>query len=110
MITAINLTFAGSGYTSAPTITLSNTGSGAGFAADVRIDEFGQIAAINPTNVMRFWPDPQMGTFKVPDLLAKKIVGVGPVYGPGTPTIANVDSTVGNTGGCLLYTSDAADE
>ena len=40
-----------------------------------------------------------MGTFKVPDLLAKKIVGVGPVYGPGTPTIANVDSTVGNTGG-----------
>ena len=46
MITAINLTFAGSGYTSAPTITLSNTGSGAGFAADVRIDEFGQIAAI----------------------------------------------------------------
>jgi hypothetical protein len=99
VITAINLTFAGSGYTSAPTITLSNTGSGAGFAADVRIDEFGQIAAINPTNVMRFWPDPQMGTFKVPDLLAKKIVGVGPVYGPGTPTIANVDSTVGNTGG-----------
>ena len=54
VITAINLTFAGSGYTSAPTITLSNTGSGAGFAADVRIDEFGQIAAINPTNVMRF--------------------------------------------------------
>ena len=70
VITAINLTFAGSGYTSAPTITLSNTGSGAGFAADVRVDEFGQIAAINPTNVMRFWPDPNMGTFKVPDLLA----------------------------------------
>ena len=53
----------------------------------------------NPTNVMRVLADPQMGTFKVPDLLAKKIVGVGPVYGPGTPTIANVDSTVGNTGG-----------
>jgi hypothetical protein len=107
VITAINLTFAGSGYTSAPTITLTNTGGGSGFAADVRFDRFGQIAAINATNVMTFWPDPNMGTFRVPDLLAKKIVGVGPVYGVGTPTIANVETSVGNIGGQWYFSRDS---
>jgi len=107
VITAINLTFQGSGYTGVPTITLDNIGSGAGFTASVRVDEFGQIAAINRTNVMRFWPDPNMGTFRVPDLLAKKIVGVGPVYGTGTPTIANIETAVGNIGGKWYFSRDS---
>ncbi len=107
VITAIDLTFSGSGYTDAPTITLDNIGSGAGFTANVRVDNYGQIAAINRTNVMRFWPDPNMGTFRVPDLLAKKIVGVGPVYGVGTPTIANIETSVGNIGGQWYFSRDS---
>lgn len=109
VITAIELTFAGSGYTSVPTITLSNVGSGSNATFDIRIDSFGQIAGINRTNVLQFWPDPNMGTFRVPDLLAKKIVGVGPVYGAGTPTIGNIDTVVGNTGG-QWYLSRASQE
>lgn len=107
VITAINVTFFGSGYTSAPTITLQNTGGGNGFAANVRIDSSGQIAAIGTTNVLTFWPDPYLGTFKVPDLKAKKLVGVGPVYGTGTPTIGNVEAVVGNTGGQWYFTRES---
>lgn len=106
-ITDIVLTFAGSGYTSAPTITLSETGGGVNFAANVRVDKFGQIAAITKQNVLDFWPDPNMGTFRVPDLLAKKIVGVGPVYGTGTPTIGNIETTVGNTGGQWYFSKES---
>ena len=54
---------------------------------------------ITQENVFENWPDPSMGTFKVPDLKAKKVVGYGPVYGPGTPTIGNVEMSVGATGG-----------
>jgi hypothetical protein len=107
VITNVLLTFAGSGYTSAPTITLSNTGGGVNFSANVRVDRFGQIAAISNANVLDFWPDPYMGTFRVPDLLAKKIVGVGPVYGTGTPTIGNIETVVGNTGGQWYFSRES---
>ena len=36
-----------------------------------------------------------MGTFKVPDLKAKRIVGNGPVYGPNTPNVGNSELGVG---------------
>ena len=64
-------------------------------------NKYGGTAAtgINQQNVFENWPDPAMGTFKVPDLKAKKVVGYGPVYGPGTPTIGNVEMSVGATGG-----------
>jgi hypothetical protein len=57
-------------------------------------------------NVFQFWPDPTMGTFKVPDLLAKKLVGYGPVYGSGTPTIGNVEMAVRATGGSWYFSKD----
>jgi len=40
------------------------------------------------------WPI-MFGTFKVPDYKAKKLVGIGPVYGSGTPTIGDQVLRVG---------------
>lgn len=94
-ITAINVTKTGVGYLTPPTITVQNAGGGAGATFEVRINADGTISPITPQNVFEFWPDPNMGTFKVPDLLAKKIVGYGPVYGSGTPVIGNIDLVIG---------------
>ena len=40
-----------------------------------------------------------MGTFKVPDMIAKKVVGNGPVYGSNSPNIGNSALGVGTVGG-----------
>lgn len=63
---------------------------------------------ISPETVFENWPDENMGTFKVPDLLAKKIVGYGPVYGSGSPTIGNIEMTVGldSVGGYWYISKD----
>jgi len=63
---------------------------------------------IDPLTVWQNWPSQNMGTFKVPDLLAKKIVGYGPVYGSGSPTIANIEMTVGldSVGGYWYFSKD----
>jgi hypothetical protein len=95
VVTGINVTNPGLGYTSSPTITLSNTGGGNGATFRVRINAFGSISSITKENIFELWPDNDLGTFKVPDLKAKKIVGRGPVYGAGTPTIANTELIVG---------------
>lgn len=58
------------------------------------------IAANQPTYkysknfTINDWPI-MFGTFKVPDYKAKKLVGLGPVYGTGTPTIGNQVLRVG---------------
>ena len=52
-------------------------------------------SGISQSNVFENWPSENMGTFKVPDLLAKKIVGYGPVYGSGSPSIGNIEMVVG---------------
>lgn len=62
---------------------------------------------INPLNVFSYWPDPAMGTFQVPDFKAKKLVGYGPVYGSGTPTIGNVEMAIGATGGFWYLSKEA---
>lgn len=68
-------------------------------------NDYGGIAGtvngvpISKENVFEYWPDENLGTFAVPDLLAKKIVGYGPVYGSGTATIANISMAIGETGG-----------
>jgi hypothetical protein len=95
VVTGINITNPGLGYTSSPTITLSNTGGGGGATFRVRINAVGSISSIRKENIFELWPDDDLGTFKVPDLKAKKIVGRGPVYGAGTPTIANSELIVG---------------
>lgn len=95
VITEIVVSNPGSGYISPPTLTLSNTGGGAGATFFVRINADGSVSPISPLNVFEFWPQDYMGTFKVPDLLAKKVVGYGPVYGSGSPTIGNIEMVVG---------------
>ena len=94
-ITSIVITKPGAGYTTPPTITLSNTGGGSGASFSIRINSNGSISPITQQNVFEFWPEQNMGTFKVPDLLAKKVVGYGPVYGSGTPVIGNIDLVIG---------------
>ena len=95
VVTGINIINPGSGYTVEPVVTLSNTGGGAGATFKVRINTFGAISPVTKENILEIWPDTLLGTFKVPNLKAKKIVGRGPVYGPGTPTIANSELIVG---------------
>jgi len=60
---------------------------------------------VTQTNVFEFWPE-DMGTFKVPDLKAKKVVGFGPVYGSGSPAIGNVELQVGVQGGKWYLSKD----
>ena len=72
--------------------------------------EGGTLRAINTSNVMENWGDPYLGTFKVPDLIAKKIVGNGPVYGNNSPNIGNVSISTGITGGAWYLDKDQQDE
>ena len=51
-----------------------------------------------------------MGTFKVPDLIAKKVVGNGPVYGNNSPNIGNISIATGTTGGAWYLDKDQQDE
>ena len=55
----------------------------------------GAITSISRNNIWTYWPDEYMGTFRVPDLKAKRIVGNGPVYGNNTPNVGNSDLGVG---------------
>ena len=105
----INVLLAGKGYTSAPTLTLSGGGgSGASFA--VRLDEEGSILGITTVNVMDMWGDPYLGTFCVPDMVTKKVVGNGPVFGQNSPNIGNSQLGVGTTGGAWYLAKEQQDE
>ena len=73
------------------------TGTGATFV--VRLNSTGSVQPISKANVIENWGDLNMGTFKVPDTIARKIVGNGPVFGPNSPNIGNSQLGVGNTGG-----------
>ena len=55
------------------------TGTGATFV--VRLNSTGSVQPISKANVIENWGDLNMGTFKVPDTIARKIVGNGPVFG-----------------------------
>lgn len=98
VITGINVSNPGIGYspTQLPTVTLNNFGAGLGFTYHLRINpRDGSIDAITKDTVWGHWPDPYMGTFMVPDLLAKRIVGNGPVYGSTSPNVGNSELGVG---------------
>ena len=79
------------------TFTSSNGNGGIGTVTyNIRISaDVGGITSINRNNIWLYWPDEYMGTFKVPDLKAKRIVGNGPVYGNNTPNVGNSDLGVG---------------
>ena len=49
---------------------------------------------ITPDTVWQNWPG-TLGTFKVPDFKAKRLVGNGPVYGQGTVSVGESDLGVG---------------
>mgnify|MGYP001210052921 CR=1 FL=1 len=96
-ITGFTITNFGKGYSSPPTVSFTG---GTGAQAVVRINsETGAIQQINQSNVLEHYGDLYLGTFKVPDLIAKKVVGNGPVYGDNSPTIGNSPMGVGASGG-----------
>jgi hypothetical protein len=57
--------------------------------------------AVTRENIFNIWPSNTLGTFKVPDLKAKKIVGNGPVWGSGSPTVGlnELEVGLGSVGG-----------
>ena len=87
----------GAGYVTPPTVTVAG-GSGATFS--VRLSNSGGVIQnITTANVWSFYGEADLGTFKVPDTVTKKIVGNGPVFGPNSPTVGNISMTIGATGG-----------
>ena len=97
-ITGVEVLSPGTGYDpeNPPNIVFSTTGNVGSVTYAVRINpNAGSIASVNRTNVWLYWPDENMGTFKVPDLKAKRIVGNGPVYGSNTPNVGNSELGVG---------------
>jgi len=95
----------GSGYTTEPTVSVSG-GSNATFT--VRLNS-GVIQGINTANVMDFWGEQYLGTFRVPNTVTKKIVGNGPVFGQNSPTIGNLSMSVGATGGAWYLDQNQQD-
>ncbi|MFZ9728251.1 MAG: tail fiber protein [Candidatus Nanopelagicaceae bacterium] len=97
IITGVEVLNPGKGYdpSNPPTVTVSGSGGGSGATFAVRInEENGQIQGITKDNVWSYWPE-DMGTFKIPDLKAKRIVGNGPVYGSNSANVGNSELGVG---------------
>ena len=98
VITGVEITNPGKGYDpqNPPNVTFSSSNAGTTPTYALRLNsEVGQIQSINSSNVYDYWPDENMGTFRVPDLKAKRIVGNGPVYGTNTPNVGNSELGVG---------------
>ena len=96
----------GSGYVTEPTLTVTE-GSNATFS--VRLGAGGIIQNITTANVMNYWGEQYLGTFKVPNTVTKKIVGNGPVFGQNSPTIGNISMAVGATGGAWYLDQNTQD-
>ena len=111
-VISIDVIVGGLGYDpdNPPGVTISG-GGGNGATAVVRIGRTsGSIQGINKNNVMENWGDPYMGTFKVPDTVAKKIVGNSSVYGSNSPNIGNSTLGVGTTGGAWYFDQNQQDD
>ena len=111
-ILTITVTNSGGGYTALPTVSVAG-GTGATFAVrmtDLTATGGASLQPISTVNVLDFWGDPYLGTFGVPDLIAKKVVGNGPVYGANSPTIGNVSISTGTIGGAWYLDTDQQDE
>ena len=107
-ITTMNVSNAGAGYLSAPTVSVA-TGTGATF--QVRFDPTGgTILGISQANVVENFGDQYLGTFAVPDTKCRKVVGNGPVYGANSPNIGNSTLGAGTTGGAWYIDQNAQDE
>ena len=119
VITAVITTALGKNYTSDPTYTLQNAGTGSGLQLKFNFNADGELENIKPTNVFNYLGEhlgtgaKTLGTFMVPDLKAKKILGHGTVYGTGSPTAglltlgAGAENGVAKTGGKWLFDKTA---
>ena len=110
-ILTINVTNVGGGYTSLPTVTVAG-GTGATFVVrmtDLTAAGGASVQPITTANVIEWWGDPYLGKFKVPDMIAKKVVGNGPVYGSNSPTIGNASMAVGVVGGAWYLDKNQQD-
>ena len=119
VITAVITTALGKNYTSDPTFTLQNAGTGSGLQLKFNFNANGELENIKPTNVFNYLGEhlgtgaKTLGTFMVPDLKSKKILGYGNVYGTGSPTAglltlgAGAENGVAKTGGKWLFDKTA---
>ena len=97
VVTGVGLSKIGSGYTTEPTFTIANAGGGSGLQLEINLNDAGEVEAINESNVWEHWGESRsLGTFKVPDLKTRKIVGYGNVYGQGSPTVGLLSLGVGD--------------
>ena len=105
VITSVVTTKLGKNYTSDPTYTLQNAGTGSGLQLKFNFDADGKLEDIKPTNVFNYLGEhlgtnaKTLGTFMVPDLKAKKILGHGTVYGTGSPTAGLLTLGAGGSNG-----------
>ena len=119
VITNVITTALGKNYTSDPTFTLQNAGTGSGLQLKFNFNASGELEDIKPTNVFNYLGEhlgtgaKTLGTFMVPDLKSKKILGYGNVYGTGSPTAglltlgAGAENGVAKTGGKWLFDKTA---
>ena len=108
----IDIIVSGQGYDPAnpPLVTISG-GGGTGAQAVVRINpDSGSVQGVNKFNVMELWGDPYLGTFAVPDTVARKIVGNSAVFGSNSPNIGNSTLGVGTTGGAWYLDRNQQDD
>jgi len=112
MVKSLTVLNAGSGYnsTNPPLVTISG-GGGSGLQIVLRISSTGgNLVAITKFNVTQYWGDQYLGTFKVPDTIAKKIVGNSAVFGNNSPNIGNSTLGVGTIGGGWVLTKSLQDD
>ena len=119
VITAVITTALGKNYTGDPTFTLQNAGTGSGLQLKFNFNADGELENIKQTNVFNYLGEhlgtgaKTLGTFMVPDLKSKKILGYGTVYGTGSPTAglltlgAGAENGVAKTGGKWLFDKTA---
>ena len=119
VITDVITTALGKNYTSDPTYTLQNAGTGSGLQLKFNFNSDGELENIQPNNVFNYLGEhlgtnaKTLGTFMVPDLKAKKILGYGTVYGTGSPTAglltlgAGASNGVAKTGGKWIFDKTA---
>ena len=85
VITDVITTALGKNYTSDPTYTLQNAGTGSGLQLKFNFNSDGELENIQPNNVFNYLGEhlgtnaKTLGTFMVPDLKAKMIIGYGTV-------------------------------
>ena len=110
VITAVTTTKLGKRYSSDPTFTLQNAGTGSGLSLEFNFNADGTLQDINQTNVFTYLGETRtLGTFMVPDLKTRKILGYGTVYGSGSPTagLLTTGAGAGKVGGKWLFDKTA---